>query len=126
MKPKYKLAIALVAGIVIGGAAVQGLHAQAKPKAYIITEFEIINQEAFKELLPKIAEANKMAGGIYLARGAKIVALNGEPPKRVAVQVYDNIETAEATRETAAYKAIEPLRDKAIKIRSYIVEGVDN
>jgi hypothetical protein len=37
MKSNYKVAIALIAGVAIGGAAIQGLHAQATPKAYIIT-----------------------------------------------------------------------------------------
>ncbi len=34
MKTNYKIAIALVAGAAVGGAAVQGLHAQAKPPVY--------------------------------------------------------------------------------------------
>jgi uncharacterized protein (DUF1330 family) len=126
MKSNYKVAIALVAGAAIGGAAIQGLHAQAKPKAYVITEVEIINQEAFKEFAPKVAEANKIAGGQYLARGEKITALDGQPPKRVTLQVYESVEKAQASRTTEAWKAIAPLRAKATKTRSYIVEALAN
>jgi uncharacterized protein (DUF1330 family) len=126
VKTNYKIAIALVAGAAIGGAAIQGLHAQAKPKAYVITEVEIINQEAFKEFVPKVAEANKIAGGQYLARGEKITALDGQPPKRVTLQVYESVEKAQASRTTEAWKAIAPLRAKATKTRSYIVEALAN
>ncbi|MGB9385219.1 MAG: DUF1330 domain-containing protein, partial [Pseudolabrys sp.] len=87
MKTQYAVALAVAAGIGLGAVAVQGLHAQAKPKAYVITESEIIDQEAYKEFAPKAAEANKALGGQYLARGGKIAALEGEPPKRVTISV---------------------------------------
>jgi uncharacterized protein (DUF1330 family) len=126
MKTNYKIALALVAGAAIGGAAIQGLHAQAKPKAYVITEVEIINQEAFKEFAPKVAEANKMAGGAYLARGETIAALDGQPPKRVTLQVFDSFEKAKNSRNTDGWKAISDLQKKATKTRSYAVEGLAN
>ena len=42
MKSNYKLAITLVAGIAIGGAAVQGLHAQAKPPGLVVVDISDI------------------------------------------------------------------------------------
>src|SRR2546427_8622442 len=48
MNPKSKFVVALVVGAAIGAAAVQGLHAQAKPKAYQVTELEIIDAAAYK------------------------------------------------------------------------------
>jgi len=41
MNTNYKIAIALVAGAAIGGAAIQGLHAQAKPPVYVIGENDV-------------------------------------------------------------------------------------
>src|SRR5262249_40656258 len=38
MKTRYAVALSMIAGIAIGAAAIQGLHAQAKPKAYLVTE----------------------------------------------------------------------------------------
>jgi hypothetical protein len=38
MRTRYKVALSLLAGVAIGGFAVQGLHAQAKLKAYSIGE----------------------------------------------------------------------------------------
>jgi hypothetical protein len=49
MKTNYRIAIALVAGAAIGGAAIQELHAQAKPPAYLIIPILKINDpDAFK------------------------------------------------------------------------------
>jgi len=47
MKTRYTVALSMIAGAALGGAAIQGLHAQAKPLAYVITEVEILDQAAF-------------------------------------------------------------------------------
>jgi hypothetical protein len=49
MRMRYAGPLALVAGIAIGGAAVQTLHTQTKPKAYLVTEFEILDAAVFAE-----------------------------------------------------------------------------
>ena len=43
MHTRSKIVLALVAGVALGAAAVHGLHAQAKPKAYLVTESEILD-----------------------------------------------------------------------------------
>jgi uncharacterized protein (DUF1330 family) len=126
MKANFKVAIALAAGAAIGGAAVQGLHAQAAPKAYVVTEIEVINQEAQAAYLPKVGEVIKSTGGTYLARGGKIVALEGEAPKRMTIVVYDNLEKAQASRNSPAWAALSAERNKAIKSKSYVTEGLPN
>ena len=47
MKTNYKVAIALVAGVAIGGAAIQGLHAQAKPPVFYVAEINVTNIDAY-------------------------------------------------------------------------------
>ena len=127
MKANSKVAIALVAGAAIGGVAVQGLHAQATPKAYVVTEIEVINQEAQNAYLPKVGEVIKSTGGTYLARGGKIVALEGgDAPKRVTIVVYDSLEKAQASRNSPAWTALNAERNKAIKVKSYVTEGLTN
>ena len=116
----------MLAGVAVGAVAIQGLHAQSSPKAYVVTEIEVINQDAQNEFLPKVAEVIKSTGGAFLARGGKIVALEGEAPKRVTIAVYDSLEKAQASRNSAAWTALRPLRDKAIKSKSYITEGLAN
>jgi uncharacterized protein (DUF1330 family) len=126
MKTHFKVAIALVTGAAIGGAAIQGLHAQSTPKAYVVTEIEVINQEAQNAYLPKVGEVIRSTGGSYLARGGKIVALEGEAPKRVTIVVYDSLEKAQASRNSPAWAALSAERSKAIKTKSYVTEGLPN
>ena len=57
MNTRYSVPLAMLAGIAIGAAAVQTLHAQVKPKAYLVTESEILDQAALAEYSPK-AQAN--------------------------------------------------------------------
>ena len=46
MSSNYKLVFGVVLGAALGAAAVQGLHAQAKPKAYSVTETEVLDATA--------------------------------------------------------------------------------
>src|SRR5580704_17203054 len=124
MKAHFKVAITLVAGATIGAAAVQGLHAQATPKAYVVTEIEVINQEAQNAYLPKVGEVIKSSSGTYLARGGNIVALEGgEAPKRATIVVYDSLAAAQASRNSPAWTALSADRNKAIKAKSWVIEG---
>ena len=54
MKTRYAVALSMIAGAALGGAAIQGLHAQAKPPAYVITHTEVIDQAAFNEFSSKV------------------------------------------------------------------------
>jgi hypothetical protein len=62
MNTKSKMVITLIAGIALGAAAVQGLHAQTKPKAYIVTESEVLDAAALAAYRPKIVAAIQAAG----------------------------------------------------------------
>ena len=43
MSSNYKLVFGVVVGAALGAAAIQGLHAQAKPKAYTVSELETLD-----------------------------------------------------------------------------------
>ena len=63
MKSNYKFAIAMLASAALGAAAVQGLHAQAKPAAYVISEIDVTNKEAYaKDYVPLAQKALKDSG----------------------------------------------------------------
>jgi len=127
MKTRYIVALAVATGFGFGAIAVQGLHAQSTPKAYVVTEIEVINQEAQNAYLPKVGEVIKSTGGTYLARGGKIVALEGgDAPKRLTIVVYDSLQKAQDSRSSPAWTALAADRNKAIKARSYIIEGLAN
>ena len=49
MKANYKLALTLLTGAALGAAAIQGLHAQAKPPSYVVVDIsEITDPTGFK------------------------------------------------------------------------------
>jgi uncharacterized protein (DUF1330 family) len=125
MQTQYKLALTLLSGIAIGAVAVQGLHAQAKPKAYVVTETEALDAAAVAAYGPLIRPVIDAAGGRRLnTPGGKTVAFVGEPPKRIAISEWESLEKAQAFINSAAFKNLAPQRDKAVKtIRSYAIEG---
>ena len=124
MNTKYKIAMGMLAGVALGAAAVQGLHAQAKPKAYIVTESELLDAAALAAYTPQAQAAVKAAGGVPgVVASGRVIALVGEAPKRFGVSEWESLEKAQAFRNSAAYKDLAPQRDKAVKaIRSYAVE----
>jgi uncharacterized protein (DUF1330 family) len=126
MKTNYKIAIALVAGAAIGGAAIQGLHAQAKPLVYTVTETDVTNIDAYtKEYAPLAIPLIKKSGGKLLAAGQKVTTLEGSPPKpRVTILVWDSLEQVQAWRNSAEYKEVRKIGDKYATFRAFAVEGV--
>ena len=126
MKTNYKVAIALVAGAAIGGAATQGLHAQAKPPAYVISEIDVTNQDAYaKEYVPLAQKALRDSGQKPLASGGKTAAISGEPPKsRIVLSVFENMDKAQAAYTSPAYMEARKIGDKYAKLRIFVVEGL--
>ena len=126
MKTNYKVAIALVAGAAIGGAAIQGLHAQAKPPVYTVFEIDVTNVEAYtKEYAPLAQASIKNSGGIVLGGGQKVTSLEGAPPKpRVTIHRWESLEKAQAWYNGAEYKTARKIGDKYAKFRAFTVEGV--
>jgi uncharacterized protein (DUF1330 family) len=126
VKTNFKVAIALVAGAAIGGAAIQGLHAQAKPPVYVIAQIDVSNPDAYaKEYVPKAVALNKAAGVRYLALGGKVTPLEGTPPKsRVVIQVWDSLEQIQAARNSADFKEARKIGEKYATFSSFAVEGI--
>jgi uncharacterized protein (DUF1330 family) len=126
MKINYTAALSMFAGVALGGAAIHGLHAQAKPKAYIVTESEIIDAAAASAYGPRNQAAQQAAGGRSFRTTGKITAVVGTAPQRVGLSEWDNAEQAQAWTTSQARKDLNAERDKAIKIiRQYIVEAAN-
>ena len=104
----YRVAIALVAGVAIGGAAIGGLHAQAKPPVYTVNEIDVTNEAAFvKEYLPLVRASIVRSGGKAIVGTYKVIALEGTAPKRVAIQMWDSMEQAQAWHNQPTTKRLE-------------------
>ena len=124
MKSKHQIALAMLVGAALGGAAVQGLNAQAKPKAYIVTESEVLDQGALAAYTPKAQAAAKAAGGApgLIATG-RIIAVVGEAPKRITASEWPSADQAQAYLKSQERSALDADRAKAFKtVRQFIVE----
>jgi uncharacterized protein (DUF1330 family) len=124
MKTNYKVAIALVTGAAIGGAAIQGLHAQAKLKAYSIGEVEVMGAMD-PSYLPTVRKAIEAGHGHALRTlNGRVVTIEGSPPpKNVAIIEWDSLDDAVAFYKSKAWIDLAPQREKAQKtIRRYVVE----
>jgi uncharacterized protein (DUF1330 family) len=130
MNTRYKIALAILAGAGLGAAAIQGLHAQAKPLAYIVIPILKINDAAgFKAAVVDRANAAAelaAAGGHYVIRGQKIIAVDGKPPERLIVIAFDSVEKAQAYLDTPGQKEVNAARAKMTNSLEFIIEGVAN
>jgi uncharacterized protein (DUF1330 family) len=126
MKANHKLAIALVAGVALGGAVIEGLHAQATPPAFVVVDISAITDpEGFKALPPKAGpETLAPFGGKYIIRTEKITALDGTAPERFVVIEFDSVEKAKAWKASASAKEADVIRDKTTKSSQFLVEGM--
>jgi uncharacterized protein (DUF1330 family) len=125
MTSKSKIVLAALVGATVGGAAIQGLHAQAKPKAYTVTELQTLDPKLANEVAVRIAKTQEEAGGHnFKTGGGTVTAMEGSAaPQRVAITEWDSLEKAQAFFKSKAWTDLGPDRDKALKtIRRYAVE----
>jgi uncharacterized protein (DUF1330 family) len=125
MKTRYAVALSMIAGAALGGAAIQGLHAQAKLKAYSIAEVEVTNASAQPGYLPDVRKAIEQSHGRSLRTlNGRIVSVEGgTPPKNLALVEWDSVDDALAFYKSKAWTDLASQREKSQKtIRRYVVE----
>jgi uncharacterized protein (DUF1330 family) len=124
--------LSMLAGAVLGGAAIATLHAQAKPPVYYIAEIDVTNPEGYgKEYAPKARAMIEAAGGHFVAIGGaadagakETVVFDGQPPKRFNIQVWSDMAKLKAWRASSDYQALRKDGDQYAKFRAYAVEGL--
>lgn len=126
MESNHKLALAVLAGVSIGVAGANAIHAQQvkAPPAYVISEVDVTDPATFQKYAEKVPETVAAFNGRYLARGGKIQAVEGEAPKRIVVIAFDSAEKAHGWEDSPAYVAIKPIRQSSAKSRIFIAEGL--
>jgi uncharacterized protein (DUF1330 family) len=123
MNTHVTVALAMLTGIAIGGAAIQTLHAQSK-KAYTVTELQVLDAKLAADFATRSSAAQAEAGGRNLKTGGgKVVAMEGTAPERVAIIEWDSVDKAQTFFKSKAWADLTPERDKALKtVRRYLVE----
>ncbi len=126
MKANHKLAIALAAGIAIGGGAIGALQAKTPPAYVVVDISEISDPEGFKAILP-ISSPAYMAKfpGKYIIRTQDITAVDGPAPQRFVVIEFDSTPHAQAFLSADTTKTkIDAIRAKTTKSREFLVGGM--
>jgi uncharacterized protein (DUF1330 family) len=124
MRTRTTVALAIIAGFGLGAGTVGVIHAQAKPPAFVVAEIDITNVDAYmKEFSPKAQALIQKHGGRLLAASANVMALDGQPPKRVAVQQWESMEKVKGWWDSAEYKENRKIGDKYATFRIYAIEG---
>jgi uncharacterized protein (DUF1330 family) len=84
------------------------LQAQAKPKAYTVTELETLDPKLAADVARRLAKAQEAAGGHnFRTGGGKVTGMEGpSPPQRVAITQWHDLEAAQAFFKSKAWTVI--------------------
>jgi len=125
MRTQCAVALAVIAGFGLGAVSIHTLHAQAKPPVFVVAEINVSNPEAYaKEYVPKAQALIKKHGGKFLAASNNVVAFEGAPAKRIAIQQWDSMEKVKAWQNSAELKENRKIGNKYAKFRVLAVEGM--
>ena len=105
MTSALKITAAITCGLLVGGGAVQMLHAQSKPPAFVVAEIAVRDVEGYDENFQKATQKDILNhGGKYLAEGYnKTLSLVGDPPpNRVVILQFPNMDAVKEWREEGA------------------------
>jgi uncharacterized protein (DUF1330 family) len=126
MKTTMKITAAIVVGVLVGGGAVQLLHAQSKPPAFVVSEIAVKDEEGYAQNFLKAAQKDIADhGGKYLAGGYKktICLAGSEPPNRVVILQFADIDQVKEWRDQGAMDLENSVGNKYASFRIYAVEG---
>jgi len=122
----YKLTLTAVGAFVLGALAVQSLHAQMKPPAYVVGEITVKDENGYKnEFLPATQPIIAKLGGKYVAgEFNKTMTIDGaQPPNRVIIIQFESMDAVRAWADNQEQKDSRKIGDKYAIFRTYAVEG---
>ena len=125
MKVQWIVALSTLVGIALGAAAVQTLHAQAKPPVYMIAINEVSNQEGYtKEYVPPAQKSVKDHGGVYVAAGPGTQVTGNLPNGPVVILRWESMEALQSWRNSPEFQAALKIGEKYAKYNIIAVDGV--
>jgi uncharacterized protein (DUF1330 family) len=125
MKARFDIALSMVVGAILGGAAIQALHAQAKPPVYMIAINEIGDQDRYtKEYVPPAQQSVKAHGGEYVAAGPGKPLAGNLPQGPVVILRWDSMEALEGWRNSPEFQAALKIGEKYAKFNIVAVNGL--
>ena len=125
MKTRFTTALSMLAGAALGGAAIQALHAQAKPPVYMIAINEVSDQEGYsKEYVPPAQKSVKDHGGEYVAAGPGTLLAGNLPHGPVVILRWESMEALEGWRNSPEFQAALKIGEKYAKFNIVAVNGL--
>ena len=126
MHNRKALTICGLVSFAVGVAVAGSIKAEGRAPAYVISEIEVTNPEAYaKEYVPIAPKALAQSGRQRLVSGGKAISLSGPPPAgRIVVSKFDSLEQAKAAYSSPDYLEARKIGDKYGKLRIFAVEGL--
>jgi len=93
--------------------------------AYVVADVEVTDPAAFAEYVERGPAVVAAHGGTYLARGGAVASLEGDwAPRRLTIIRFDSVAQARAWIESAEYRPLRHIRQKAARSKILVVEGI--
>jgi uncharacterized protein (DUF1330 family) len=125
MKARFGMALSMLVGAALGGAAIQALHAQAKPPVYMIAINEVSDQERYaKEYVSPAQKSVKDHGGEYVAAGPGTQLAGSFPHGPVVILRWESMEALQAWRNSPDFQAALKIGEKYAKFNIVAVNGL--
>jgi uncharacterized protein (DUF1330 family) len=130
MNSGCKIGLVMLTCTAIGAFGSEALHSEARSPAYLIGQIDVTDPDGYaKEYLPKAREIIKAHGGKLVAAagaaatGPQVVAIDGNPPKRVVIYKYPSMEALQAWRNDPAYVQVRAIGERYATYHTFAVEG---
>ena len=125
MKTRSTIAVSVLAGAVLGGAAIQALHAQAKPPVYMIAINEVSDPNGYaKEYVPPAQKSVKDHGGVYVAAGTGTQVAGNLPNGPVVILRWESMEALQRWHNSPDFQAALKIGEKYAKFNIVAVNGL--
>ena len=125
MKARFGMALSMVAGATLGGAAIQALHAQAKPPVYMIAINEVTDLDRYaKEYVPSARQSVIDHGGEYIAAGPGTPVTGNLPRGPVVILRWESMEALQAWRNSPEFQAALRIGEQYAKFNIVAVKGL--
>jgi uncharacterized protein (DUF1330 family) len=125
MKARFGMALSMVVGAALGGAAIQALHAQAKPPVYMIAINELSDPERYaKEYVSPAQKSVKDHGGEYVAAGPGTQVAGNLPHGPVVILRWESMEALQAWHNSPEFQAALKIGEKYAKFNIVAVNGL--
>jgi uncharacterized protein (DUF1330 family) len=125
MKTRFTIAASMLAGAVLGGVAIQALHAQAKPPVYMIAINELSDQQGYtREYVAPARKSVEDYGGAYLAAGPGTQLAGNLPHGPVVILRWESMEALQRWRNSPEFQAALKIGEKYAKFNLVAVDGI--